>query len=121
MTSYLKSVLTPRSTPAATPEASRPSTPTTWVRKLPKQKDIDALSAAQVPLVTLADCQGCDAGDEEPCQAYPRNFDVDLTSDLLGSIKGFRRLAICGASLSSLPEATLTLAQALARPTGLTM
>lgn len=53
------------------------------------------LIASGIPLVSLASaCAGCDGhqeGDGDNDQGYPASFDVDMESDLLGTMSGYER------------------------------
>ncbi|GLB33574.1 putative sucrase/ferredoxin-like protein [Lyophyllum shimeji] len=51
------------------------------------------LEAASVP-VTSADCRTCSDPCEEGHESYPGRFDIDRDSQLLGSIKPFRRQVV---------------------------
>ncbi|PRQ77216.1 hypothetical protein AAT19DRAFT_12634 [Rhodotorula toruloides] len=64
-------------------------------RPAPPAALVDALRTAGVPLESLADaCRACDACDDErdlEDLAYPKGFDVDLDSQMLGELKPLGR------------------------------
>lgn len=54
------------------------------------------LIALKIPLSTESSCNGCagevegdEEEDEEHGMSYPKGWEIDLTSDLLGSIKDY--------------------------------
>lgn len=53
----------------------------------------DQLQASSVP-VTMADCRTCLDPCEEGHESYPNRFDVDKDSQMLGSIKPYRRQVV---------------------------
>ncbi|GAA6011739.1 hypothetical protein JCM11491_000735 [Sporobolomyces phaffii] len=70
-------------------------------RPLPSESTLAQLSTHGVPIETLADaCRSCSAecsdddDDDDAADAYPRGFDVDLETDMLGSFKGFGRQVV---------------------------
>ncbi|BGP21209.1 sucrase/ferredoxin-like family protein [Rhodotorula toruloides] len=64
-------------------------------RPAPPAALVDALRTAGVPLESLADaCKACDGCDDEADLedlAYPKGFDVDLDSQMLGELKPLGR------------------------------
>ncbi|BGO88472.1 hypothetical protein NBRC10512_003014 [Rhodotorula toruloides] len=64
-------------------------------RPAPPAALVDALRTVGVPLESLADaCKACDACDDEADLedlAYPKGFDVDLDSQMLGELKPLGR------------------------------
>ncbi|GAA5923606.1 sucrase/ferredoxin-like domain-containing protein [Sporobolomyces koalae] len=71
-------------------------------RPSPSDSILSQLEARAVPIEKLLDaCKACtdncdedeDDHDDEP-ESYPRGFDVDLDSDMLGSFKGFARQVV---------------------------
>ncbi|KIY72992.1 hypothetical protein CYLTODRAFT_417503 [Cylindrobasidium torrendii FP15055 ss-10] len=53
-------------------------------------ENLGTLQTADVP-VTAAQCRGCGEPCEEGHESYGTRFDVDMASQMLGSMKGYRR------------------------------
>jgi hypothetical protein len=53
---------------------------------------VDSLRRVGIPVTTLENCASC----TDPCEpAEEYSFKVDMTSDLLGSIKPYSRMVVC--------------------------
>lgn len=69
-----------------------PSSAMTVIPPAPSSQALEALRSNQVPLESLSEaCSGCSVEASDDVEGYPKGFDVDMDSDMLGSVKPYGR------------------------------
>ncbi|GAA5949900.1 hypothetical protein JCM3765_007731 [Sporobolomyces pararoseus] len=71
--------------------------PTLASRPSPSSSTLSQLESRGVPIESLLEaCKACsdDCDDQDDVDPYPRGFDVDMESEMLGSFKGFSRQVV---------------------------